>query len=72
MSNLSFQPVPLALEVRSTIPTQEAAYHLNRANQTLRVWAMRESYPPGLKPMRINGRLSWPVSGIKAAVGVSA
>ena len=26
----------------------------------------------GLRPVRINGRLGWPVAGIKAALGVAA
>ncbi len=66
----SIQLTPIALETRAGLPTTEAARQLNRKNQTLRIWAMRESYPPGLKPMRINGRLSWPVAGIRAALGV--
>ena len=69
MSNL--QPTNLATELRAGLPTPEAAFHLNRKNQTLRIWAMRETYPPGLKPMRVNGRLSWPVAGIRAALGVA-
>lgn len=61
-------PTPLAQETRATLPTAEAAHHLNRANQTLRIWAMTEEGP--LKPLRINGRLAWPVADIKALVGV--
>ena len=69
MAAKTIQPVPLAQEVRAALPTPEAAYHLNRAQQTLRLWACREDGP--LRPVRINGRLAWPVAGIKAALGVA-
>lgn len=56
---------PLELETRSHVPTACAAFHLSRAEQTLRVWAMTQ--PLGMpKPNRINGRLSWSVADIKA------
>ncbi len=64
-----FQPVALERETRSGLPTCEAAFHLNRANQTLRLWAMREDGP--LRPRRINGRLSWPTAEIKRVLGVA-
>jgi hypothetical protein len=35
--------VPLERERRASLPTADAAYHLNRAQQTLRLWAMREN-----------------------------
>ena len=53
----------LELEVRTTISTDNAAYHLNRKSQTLRAWACLENGP--IKPVRINGRLAWPVAEIK-------
>ncbi|NHZ93637.1 helix-turn-helix domain-containing protein [Massilia sp. CCM 8733] len=43
--------------------TAEAAKALNRAPQTLRKWACLENGP--LRPVRINGRLAWPVAEIK-------
>ena len=58
-----FKPVSLALETRAMLPTSEAAYHLNRAEQTLRLWAIRENGP--IRPIRVNGRLAWPVLEIK-------
>lgn len=70
MPGITFQPVSLALEARAALPTLEAAFHLNRAQQTLRLWAMREDGP--LRPMRINGRLAWPVSELRRVLGVSA
>lgn len=69
MAANTFQPVPLASESRTGLPTHEAAYHLNRAQQTLRLWAMREDGP--LRPIRINGRLSWPVAELRRVLGVS-
>ncbi len=57
------QYTPINNETRSHVDTACAAFHLNRRPQTLRVWAM---YETGLlRPIRINGRLAWPVSGIK-------
>jgi hypothetical protein len=50
-------------ETRIAIPTDNAAYHLNRKSQTLRTWACFENGP--IKPVRINGRLAWPVADIK-------
>lgn len=55
--------IPLEQEARIALPTAEAALHLNRAEQTLRIWACRESGP--LRPLRVNGRLAWPVSEIR-------
>jgi hypothetical protein len=53
----------LDVETRSVIPTDNAAYHLNRKSQTLRTWACFDNGP--IRPVRINGRLAWPVSDIK-------
>lgn len=62
--------VPLAQETRTALPTREAAAHLNRAQQTLRIWACREDGP--IRPIRINGRLAWPVSELRRVLGVTA
>ncbi|WP_028601753.1 hypothetical protein [Ottowia thiooxydans] len=59
-------PQPLEQETRSAISTAEAAFHLSRSQQTLRVWACRENGP--IRPVRINGRLAWPVASIRAAL----
>lgn len=61
--------VPLERETRSAIPTIEAARHLNRAAQTLRLWACHENGP--IRPMRVNGRLAWPVNDLKRLLGVA-
>jgi hypothetical protein len=62
--------IPLELEKRANLSTPEAAYHLNRAQQTLRLWAMRENGP--IRPIRINGRLAWPVSDLRKLLQVAA
>lgn len=46
---------PLDQECRSSVDTACAAYHLNRAPQTMRAWACMENGP--LRPVRINDRL---------------
>lgn len=59
--NPTFQPIEQI--TRSHITTEEAAYYLNRKPQTLRTWACFEN---GLiNPIRVNGRLAWPVTSIK-------
>jgi len=68
LSTHSARLVPLALETRAALPTVEAARHLNREQQTLRIWACKESGP--LRPIRVNGRLAWPVSELRRLLGV--
>ena len=60
---------PLDLETRPTVTTEQAAYYLNRRPQTMRVWACREDGP--LRPVRVNGRLAWPVQEIKRILKVA-
>lgn len=69
MAAITIQPVPLAQEARTALPTPEAAYHLNRAPQTLRLWACLENGP--LRPIRINGRLAWKVEDLRRVLGVA-
>ena len=61
---------PLDLETRSALPTSEAAYHLSRSQQTLRLWALKIDSP--IKPMRVRGRLAWPVASIRTLLGVQS
>jgi len=68
MVTSAFRCTPLEKETRSNLPTPEAAYHLNRAEQTLRLWAMRENGP--IRPFRINGRLAWPVAELRRVLQV--
>ena len=60
----------LQREIRANLPTPEAAFHLNRAQQTLRLWAMRENGP--VRPIRINGRLAWPVSELRRILQIES
>ncbi len=58
---------PLRIVTRTHVPTEEAAHHLNRKPQTLRIWACYENGP--LHPIRLNGRLAWSVTEIRALLG---
>lgn len=55
--------LPLEQETRPNISTEAAAHYLLRQPQTLRIWACKETGP--LRPVRINGRLAWPVASIR-------
>ncbi len=56
---------PIELVNRPTVSTAQAAFYLNRKPQTLRGWAMNGRV---IKPVRLNGRLAWPIEAIKAAL----
>jgi|APLak6261664640_1056046.scaffolds.fasta_scaffold02620_4 hypothetical protein len=56
--------IPLAEVTNPTVPTDAAAYYLNRKSQTLRAWACFENAP--IRPIRINGRLAWKTADIRA------
>lgn len=66
--NMATSFTPLASEQRDAIPTREAAVHLNRSQQTLRIWALKE-HPP-IRPVRVNGRLAWKVADIRRVLEV--
>ena len=59
--------VPLTQETRNAVDTAAAAFHLNRKPQTLRSWACFENGP--IRPIRINGRLAWPVRELRRLLG---
>lgn len=59
---------PLDFETRATVDTATAAYHLNRKPQTMRAWACLGCGP--LHPIRVHGRLAWPVADIRRLVGL--
>lgn len=63
---------PLSQEARTHLNTQEAAYHLNRTSQTLREWASTKKDRSPIQPVRINGRLAWPVADIKRLLGLES
>ena len=60
---------PLEQITRPAVDTASAAHYLNRRPQTLRGWACHEDGP--LRPVRVNGRLAWPVSELRRVLGVS-
>lgn len=60
---------PLESVSRPAVDTASAAYYLNRRPQTMRAWACLENGP--LRPVRINGRLAWPVSELRRVLGVA-
>ncbi len=60
---------PLESVTRPTVPTEQAAYYLNRRPQTCRAWACLENGP--IRPIRISGRLAWPVSELRRVLGVA-
>ena len=61
--------IPLDRETRTHVETDVAAHYLMRRPQTLRSWACLENGP--LRPLRINGRLAWPVADLKRLMGVA-
>jgi hypothetical protein len=60
----------LRVDSRLVIPTAEAAIHLNRTQQTLRLWASSGSGP--IQPKKINGRLAWRIDEILNLIEVSS
>lgn len=63
------QFTPLELENRPTVDTAAAAHYLHLAQQTLRIYACKESGP--LRPHRIRGRLHWVTADIRRLLGVA-
>lgn len=56
-------------ESRTHVTTDVAAHWLGRQNQTLRGWACLENGP--IRPIRVNGRLAWPVIELRRLLGVA-
>ncbi len=67
--NKSSEFPPLEQVTRPTVPTEQAAYYLNRRPQTCRAWACLENGP--IRPIRINGRLAWNVAELRRVLGVA-
>ncbi len=63
--------VPLHLETRTHVTTAVMCRHLSRQPQTARGWASAETFPEGLRPLRVMNRLAWPVAGIRKVLGVA-
>lgn len=62
--------VPLEQVIKPNLTTEEAAFYLDRAVQTLRGWACLGIGP--IKPIHIGGRLAWRVRDLKKVLGVDA
>jgi hypothetical protein len=58
-------------DLPSVLPTDRACVYINRSPQTLRKWACLDCAPMGIRPIRINGRLSWKVTDLMMILGVS-
>lgn len=58
----------LLTEKRPYANTETTAYWVGRRPQTLRAWASLGNGP--LRPIRIHGRLAWPVADIKRLLNV--
>ncbi len=65
------QYLPLEQVTKPNLTTGECAYYLNRAPQTLRIWAMNDGKGP-IRPRRIGGLLAWSTAECKALAGVTA
>ena len=47
------------------VSTEVFAQAINRSPQTIRKWHCLDCAPMGIRPIKINGRLSWRVSDIQ-------
>lgn len=61
--------VPLESVIKPLLTTREAAFYLNRAQQTLRLWSCLKNGP--ITPVNIGGRLAWRVSDLRNLIGVA-
>ena len=64
------QFTPLELEYRPTVLTDAASFYLQLAQQTLRIYACKESGP--LRPIRIGNRLHWKTEDIRRLLAGSS
>lgn len=63
---------PLEGVTKPNLTTSELAYYSNMAEQTWRVKACYETFPDGLRPLRVCGKLAWPTAGAKKLLGLTA
>ncbi len=61
---------PLDSITRPTLTTAEAAFYLNRKEQTLRSWACFDAGP--IRPLRCSSRLMWPTARLRELCGLAA
>jgi hypothetical protein len=67
LNSLMAKYPPLNAVTNPNVPTAQAGFYLDRRPQTLRIWALT-GHP--IMPLRVNGRLAWPVSEIKRLLGM--
>lgn len=67
-STLSKYP-PLTEVTLPNVDTNAAAWYMGRKPGTLRDWAADENGP--IQPLRVQGRLAWPVAELKRVLGVA-
>lgn len=65
------QYLPLEQVTKPNLTTAELAFYSNMAAQTWRVKACYETFPDGLRPLRVCGKLAWPTAGAKKLLGVA-
>lgn len=63
------QFTPLELETRPTVGTAACSFYLQKAQQTLRIYACRENGP--LRPIRVGAHLHWRTADIRRLLGVA-
>lgn len=61
---------PIEQVTRPNVPTKQAAYYLDRSEMTLRLWSHSGKGP--IEPLRVGGRLAWPVAELRRIMGVTA
>lgn len=62
------QFLPLEQETRPTVITAACAFYLQKAQQTLRIYACKENGP--LRPIRVGAHLHWKTADIRKLLGV--
>ena len=70
MENVVLEGLNAVANGRDALNTNEAARAINRRPQTLRKWACTDDGP--ITPLRINGRLAWRVSDLRALLNGGA
>jgi hypothetical protein len=53
------------LDLPPILLNKDAAEYLSKSPQTLRKWSCLDCAPHGIRPIKINGRLSWRVSDLQ-------
>lgn len=69
-SNYAAPFPPLERVTKPLLTTAEIAYYTNQTQNTWRIHACYETYPEGLRPIRIGRRLNWPTYGLKKLLEV--